>query len=210
MQGSLATVVASFGAVMALLAPSEAHAVRFGLGVASEVTPLVIDAGSSVTSGSGVRLGFRPVLEVEANYYLSFGAYAPFTVYRTGDSEGAASSGAESVFGVSASGRIPFLRDSPPEEFLAYATARGGFSTINGRAGPFLGAALGLSVTWLSTGRGFFAEVGLSHAHVSDVPIGEVRADLNRYLVSFSVGLVFHLGGEDWRLGPKPLATAAP
>jgi hypothetical protein len=187
-----------------LIVPNTAHAIRFGLGVASEVTPLVFDVGNT-QNASTFRLGFRPVLDVEANHYLSFGAYAPFTVYRTGDAEGAASSGAESVFGVSASGRVPFLRDTAPEEILAYGTARGGFSTINGRAGPFLGAALGVSVTWLSTGRGLFAELSLSHARVSNVPIGDTREELNRYLVSISIGFVFHLGGEDWRLGSKPL-----
>src|SRR5205823_3028190 len=160
-----------------------------------------IDRIQTENGSSPLRLGFRPVLEVEINHYLAFGTYAPFTVFRSGESEGSASSGAESVFGLTASGRVPFLRDSPPEEILAYLTGRGGFSTINGRAGPFLGAALGSSVTWLETGRGFFAEIGLSHADVSGVPISGRVAHLDRFLITFGVGIIFHLGGEDWRLG---------
>jgi hypothetical protein len=190
--------------------PRPAEAVRFGLGVATELTPLVIDRVQTENGQSPVRLGFRPVLEVELSHYLSFGTYAPFTVFRSGESEGSASSGAESVFGLTASGRIPFFRDAPPEEILAYLTARGGFSTINGRAGPFLGAALGSSVTWLETGRGFFVEIGLSHADVSGVPIGSSRVHLDRFLITFAAGVVFHLGGEDWRLGSKPLAEPEP
>ncbi len=182
---------------------------RFGLGVATEFTPIVIDRVQTENGQSPVRLGFRPVLEVEASHYLAFGAYAPFTVFRSGESEGSASSGAESVFGLTVSGRVPFFRDTPPEEILVYATGRGGFSTINGRAGPFLGGALGTSVTWLETGRGFFVEAGLSHADVSGVPIGMDRVHLNRFLISFAAGIVFHLGGEDWRLGSKPLEEPA-
>jgi hypothetical protein len=197
----------SSAAALLLLAlyPRPAEAVRFGLGVATELTPIVIDRVQTENGSSPVRLGFRPVLEVEVNHYLSFGAYAPFTVFRSGESEGSASSGAESVFGLTTSGRVPFFRETAPEEILAYVTGRGGFSTINGRAGPFLGAALGASATWLETGRGVFAEVGLSHADVTGVPVGTERVHLNRFFISFAVGLVFHLGGEDWLLGSKPL-----
>src|SRR5688500_13536342 len=80
-----------------LFVPREASAVRFGLGIATDLTPLVFDPAFDDGNGA-FRWGFRPVLEVEANHYLSFGAYAPFTIFR-GEESGAASSGAESVFG---------------------------------------------------------------------------------------------------------------
>lgn len=203
LRGSRALVAVGLAAALSLL-PRPARAVRFGLGVASEATPLVIDRVQTGESRSNFRLGFRPVLEVEPSYWISFGAYAPFTVLRTGDG-GTSAQGAESVFGLSASGRVPFLSDRPPEEILAYATVRGGFGTFNGRAGPFTGVALGASVCWLSTGRGFFAEVGGSRTRIARVPIAEVERNLDRYALTITAGVIFHLGGEDWRLGAKPL-----
>jgi hypothetical protein len=179
---------------LALLIPSRAHAVRFALGVASDFTPIVLDPNRGPDASAPILVGFRPVLDVELNHYLSFGAYPPFTVYRSA----ANSTGAESVFGLGASLRKPFLFDTAPEEILAYVTGRFGFGTVNGRAGPFYGGALGVSVTWLDTGRGVFGELGLSKLHVNGL---ERAGDTDRTMIGLSVGILFHLGGEDWRIG---------
>lgn len=187
--------------LLALLAPEDARAVRFSLGVATDLTPLALDPAVD-GSGATFRFGFRPVLEVEASHYLSFGAYAPFTIYRAQTGGGAASSGAESVFGVTVSGRYPLHRLEAPEELLLYATLRGGFGTVDGRAGPFYGGALGASATWLGTGRGVFAEL-----QASQLDIGGLSglAPVDRFTIGISLGVVFRLGGEDWNLGPKRL-----
>jgi hypothetical protein len=176
----------------------EAQAVRFALGVASDFTPVVIDPGLAEGASQPILIGFRPILDIELNHYLSFGAYPPFTIYRSS----ANSSGAESVFGIGASFRKPFLRDTKPEEVLAYATIRGGFGTVNGRAGPFYGAAIGVSATWLDTGRGLFGELNVSKLHVAGL---DSTLDVDRTMVGISVGILFHLGGEDWRIGRKAI-----
>ena len=187
----------------ALASSREANAVRFGLGVATELTPIIVDEARDLSAGSSVRLGFRPVIEVEANHYFAVGVYAPFVVYRSGEASGAASSGAESVFGLTLSGRWPILRDSGPEEILLYGTLRGGFGTVEGRAGPFYGLAIGASAAWIETGRGLFAELGLSHLTVGGIA---GMQDVDRNMLGLTMGVVFHLGGEDWRLGRKPVA----
>lgn len=190
-------------AVLLALAPQSAHAIRFSLGVATDLTPLVVDPARD-ESGSAFRLGFRPVLEVEANHYLSFGAYAPFTVYRA-DSDSVASSGAESVFGVTGSVRYPLFREEAPEELLVYGTLRGGFGTVDGRAGPFYGGALGFAATWLGTGRALFAELNLSKLSVAGL---EGQNDVDRFAIGISLGLLFRLGGEEWNVGRKPLPAS--
>ncbi|MCK6550568.1 hypothetical protein L6R52_32320 [Myxococcota bacterium] len=184
----------------------DAAAVRFALGVATDLTPIVVDPARPPDAAAPVLFGFRPVLEVEANEYFSVGAYAPFTVYRSA-STGAASSGAESVFGLTLSGRYPVLRDRGPEELMFYGTLRGGFGTVDGRAGPFVGGALGAAATWLDTGRGLFAELSVSRLDVAGL---EGTADVERTSIGLSVGLVFRLGGEGWRLGAKPVEERDP
>lgn len=169
---------------------------RFALGVASDFTPIVVDPGRVEGMSAPILIGFRPVLDIELNHYLSFGAYPPFTIYRSA----ANSSGAESVFGLGASFRKPILRDHAPEELLAYATIRGGFGTVDGRAGPFYGGAIGLSATWLDTGRGLFGELSVSRLNVAFDGF-----DVDRTMVGISFGVLFHLGGEDWRIGRKAL-----
>lgn len=187
------------GALLAVAIPRPARAIRWTLGVASEVTPLVFQRSSDL-SPAQVRLAFRPVLELEPARWLSIGAYAPFVVYRTATNvqEEAASGGAESVFGLSLAGRLPWLRRTPPEEVLFYARARGGFATVSGRAGLFLGGAVGAAVTWLETGRGFFVDVDVGHAEVSDVPVASNVVEVERTVFGVTVGLVFRLGGEAW------------
>lgn len=180
-----------------MVVPKDAHAVRFALGLASGLTPLVIDDANP----NSVRFGLRPVLDVEALPWLAFEAYAPFTLIRTGDNIGAASSGAESVFGVGVSGRYRLVRAIAPEEHLFYGKARGGFTTVNGRAGPFYGFAAGYAVTWLGTGRGVFAELEASHADIS-ARSGDLGLD--RWLLGVSIGLVFRLGGETWDVARRP------
>lgn len=167
--------------------------------MATELTPIVIDPARSGDSDAPVLWGFRPVLDLELNHYLSFGAYPPFTIYRGGST---GSSGAESVFGLGASFRYPVLMDSAPEELLLYGTLRGGFGTVDGRAGPFYGLALGASVTWLDTGRGLFGELGVSRLNVAGI---NDAFDVERTMIGLSVGVLFHLGGEDWRIGRKAL-----
>lgn len=177
------------------MAPPSAEAVRWTLGVATDVTPLVVEPARPEDLPTPFRLGFRPVIELETGYHLSFSAYAPFTVVRSGEGDGAASTGAESVFGLGVSLRQPLLRDEAPEEVLGYVTLRGGFSTLSGRAGPFLGVALGTAATWLGTGRGLFAEVEAGYTQVG----GGIR-DIERVTLGLSLGVVFRLGGEEWRL----------
>jgi len=176
-------------------ASSDAHAIRFTLGLSGQVTPIIFDEGIPFEFGRGTRLGLRPVLEVEALPWLAFDTYAPFALYRT-DATGPASSGGESVFGVGISGR---LRDVSPDkrETLKYARIRGGFATQEGRAGPYASMAFGYAKTWLDTGRGWFAELEGGHVSIDS------RAGLDlvdRWLVGVSIGVVFRLGGERWDL----------
>lgn len=184
-----------------LAAPPPAEAVRWTLGVGTELVPVVLDAGRPEGLGTPLRLGVRPVIDLELSHYFAVGAYAPFVVYRRGEASSAASSGAESVFGLGASFRWPWLSDRPPEEILGYATLRGGFGTVSGRAGPYVGLGLGSAITWLETGRGLFAELTLDRLHVSGVAEGGASRDVERVTVGFTVGLHFRLGGEGWRLG---------
>ncbi len=197
---------------LALLAiPSRADAIRWTLGVASELTPLVFDPARD--QRAAFRLGFRPVLEFEPARWLSFEAYAPFVVYRTkeGDDTGAASSGAESVFGVSVAGRYPWIRDTPPEEVLFFLRARGGFATVSGKAGPFYGGALGSAVTWLDTGRGLFFEIDVARVTVAGVPSGSTFERVERLTVGLTIGVVFRLGGEEWQIDRRvPLEARSP
>jgi hypothetical protein len=171
--------------------PSEAFAIRWTLGIATELTPLVVQADRDTKPT--FRLGFRPVLEFEPVRWLSLEAYAPFVVYRAGEDTGggAASSGAESVFGLALAGRYPWIRDEAPEEILWYARVRGGFGTISGEAGPFAGGAIGSALTWLDTGRGFFVEATFAWVDVADV---------SRFTAGLTIGLVFRLGGEEWQI----------
>ena len=199
-------------AVALIAIPSEAWAIRWTLGIASELTPLVFDKDRD--TGAVFRLGFRPVLEFEPVRWLSLEAYAPFVVYRAGESTGggAASSGAESVFGLALAGRYPWIRDEPPEEVLFYVRGRGGFATVAGKAGPFAGGAIGSAVTWLDTGRGFFLEIDTAWVHVSDVLVaGEGGRDVERTSVGLTIGLVFRLGGEEWQIDRRvPLEARSP
>lgn len=137
-------------------------------------------------------MGLLPILEVEASRYLAFGAYAPFTVLRTGDAADA-SSGAESLFGLTASFRLPFVDLDAHRELLLHATLRGGFATVDARAGPFLGLGLGAQLTWLERGMGVLGELGVSRLVV---PKG--GDDVERILIGLTIGLLFRMGGERW------------
>ena len=188
------------GAALAVAAPSRAEAVRWTLGFATEFTPVVIDPGRPADLGTPVRIGVRPIIDLELNHYVAFGAYAPFTVVRTGEGAGAASSGAESVFGLSASLRYAWIFEAAPEELLVYAQGRGGFGTIAGRAGPYFGGAVGASLTWLDTGRGLFAELSAGHITVADASVVGGLREVSRTTFTITAGVVFRLGGEDWWL----------
>jgi len=181
----------------ALGTAGDAHAVRFTLGLASNLTPIVVDGDPEAEPS--VRFGLRPVLDVEVAPWMAFEAYAPFVLART-DSEGPASSGAESVFGIGLSGRYRLHREATPDEILFYGTLRGGFSTVNGRAGPFVGFASGVAMTWLDTGRGWFAELEAGHVGLAARDGDASRPEIDRWLVGLSAGIVFRLGGERWDL----------
>ena len=178
-----------------LLASSDAHAIRFSLGLAGQVTPIVIDGDVDFKFGRGTRLGLLPVLEVEALPWLAFDTYAPFAVYRT-DASGPASSGGESIFGVGASFRHREV-SAEKTETLMYGRVRGGFATQQGRAGPYLGAAFGYAMTWLDTGRGWFSELEFGRIAIS--PKGMLEG-ADRWTVGLSLGIAFRLGGERWDL----------
>lgn len=193
-----------------VLAPAPADAaVRWTLGFATELTPVVIDPGRPADLGTPVRIGVRPVVELELAHWISFGAYAPFTVIRTGEGGGAASSGAESVFGLSVSVRRAIIFDEAPEELLVYGSARGGFGTIAGRAGPYLGGAIGASLTWIDTGRGLFSELSGGFVSVANAAVVGGARDVSRTTFTFTAGIVFRLGGEDWWIGRRTRASAA-
>lgn len=187
-----------------LLLASPASAVRFTLGLAGELIPIVAD-GADRTSSS-TRFGLLPVIDFEPIPYLAIGTYTPFTLVRAGGSSISSSSGAESVFGLQVSGRYPIWRDEGPEELLLYGTLRGGFGTVEARAGPFLGIAGGVAATWTQSGAGLFAELGLGRLVVSElsgdepsgVPVSGVFVD--RWFVGLTLGFVFRLGGERWAL----------
>lgn len=178
-----------------ILSAAEAHAIRFSLGLAGQITPVVIDQDVRFEFGSGTRLGLRPVLEVEALPWLAFDTYAPFNLYRT-DATGPASSGGESIFGLGVSARLRSLSEDKIE-VLKYGRLRGGFATQAGRAGPYLGLALGYARTDIATARSWFAEIEVGH-----VAIGERGglAPLDRWLMGVSIGVTFRLGGERWAL----------
>jgi hypothetical protein len=171
----------------------EAGAVRFTLGVESSFVPIVIDP--SPGAAGSLRLGLRPVLDIEASPYFAIGVYTPFTLIRGGES---ASTGAESIFAVGVSLRHPIVRSVAPEEILLYGTLRGGFGTADGRAGAFAGVALGGAMTWLETGRGLFAELSAGHVGIS---AARSFPEVDRWLIGVSIGVVFRLGGEAWRVG---------
>ena len=186
--------------------PASAEAVRFSLGLATELVPIVVD-GSALTESS-TRLGLLPIIEFEPIPYLSIGTYTPFTLVRVGGSNISSSSGAESVFGLQISGRYPIWRDTSPEELLLYGTLRGGFGTVDARAGPFFGLAAGAAVTWLDSGAGLFAELGLGRLVVSELSSSAVEIDagvfVDRWFVGLTLGFVFRLGGERWAIDYRP------
>ena len=184
-----------FAALLIVMGASDAHAIRFTLGLAANIAPVIVDRDVDFELGRGTRLGLLPVLEVEALPWLAFDAYAPFAVYRT-DASGPASSGGESVFGLGVSFRHRKL-DAHKIETLLYGRLRGGFATQAGRAGPYVSTAAGYGMTWLDTGRGWFTE--LEAGHVSIAPRGMI-VEVSRTIVRFSIGLVFRLGGERWDL----------
>jgi hypothetical protein len=185
-----------------LLVSGEAEAVRFTLGVAGDLTPVVIESDAASESASGVRFGLIPVLEVEASPYLSVGTYTPFTLVRARGGTGpGGSSGAESIFGLQAAGRYPLLRDESPEEVLLYGVVRGGFATVEARAGPFYGFGLGAAATWLETGWGTFFEISMGRLVVDDRLTEEPLAD--RWFVGATLGCIFRLGGESWYVAAR-------
>lgn len=184
---------AALGLGVLLAAATPAHALRFTLGLETSLTPLVTDAGELAP----LRLGLRPVLDVELSRAFAVGAYTPFTYYSAGESSG---TGADSIFGLGVSGRYPILRAEAPEEVLLYATARGGLGTVDGRAGAFLGLALGVTATWLDVGRGGFVELSVGRVGIAEGDLDRPFPAVERWLVGLSVGFVFRLGGEDWRL----------
>jgi hypothetical protein len=55
------------GAVLLLL-PAEARAIRWTLGFATELTPVVLDPGRPDDLGTPVRIGVRPVVDLELNH----------------------------------------------------------------------------------------------------------------------------------------------
>jgi hypothetical protein len=147
--------------------------------------------------GGAVRFGLRPVLEVEPSRYVSIGAYTPFTLVRSG---AGSTTGAESIFGAGISLRLPVLRETAPEELLWYATLRGGFGTADGRAGAYLGGAIGAALTWLETGRGLFAELHAGHIGIAAGGAARPFPEVDRWLIGLSIGVVFRLGGEEWAI----------
>lgn len=185
----LATLVVALAA-----APHPAHAIRFALGLESSLVPLVTDGGDLAP----LRLQLRPVLDVEVTRYFAFGAYTPFTFYSAG---AGSDTGADSIFALSLSGRYPIVRAEAPQELLFYATARGGLGTADGRAGTYLGGALGFAATWLDVGRGGFAELSIGRVGIAAGGADRPFPEVERWLIGLSVGFVFRLGGEDWRLG---------
>lgn len=188
-------------------APS-AEAVRFTLGVAADLVPVVVDGAERTASGT--RFGLLPIIDFEPIPYLAIGTYTPFTLARAGGSNISSSSGAESVFGLQVSARYPIWRDAGPEELLLYGTLRGGFGTVEARAGPFLGVAAGVAATWSPSGAGLFAELGLGRLVVSelsgDAAPGEADSGVfvDRWFIGLTVGFVFRLGGERWAIDYRP------
>ena len=179
--------------VLLCAAPRPAHAVRFALGLESALTPFIADQGEP----GPLRLGLRPVLDVELDRMFSFGPYTPFTVFQSGEGTG---TGADSIFAMGVTGRYPIIRSASPEELLLYVTLRGGLGTADGRAGFYGGAALGASATWLDVGRGVFAELSAGHVGIAEGGPDRPFPSVDRWMVGLSVGFVFRLGGEAWRL----------
>ncbi|MFO0727696.1 MAG: hypothetical protein U1E65_28210 [Myxococcota bacterium] len=192
MRGALCITVLALSAVE----PS-AHAIRFSLGVETGLTPITIDAApAGATTTDAFRLELRPVLDVELSRSFAFGVYTPFTLLR-GNEVG---TGAESVFALGASLRKALISADAPEEILLYGTLRGGLGTSEGRAGLYLGAAIGASATWLDVGRGIFAELGAGHIGIARGSEDRPFPAVDRWLFTLSVGFVFRLGGEEWRV----------
>ncbi|MEE2901753.1 MAG: hypothetical protein VYC39_05455 [Myxococcota bacterium] len=185
-------LVAGFGC---LFFAGEAEAIRFNLGLAGQITPVVVDDSAEFTFGEGTRLGLLPVLEFEVLPWLAFDTYAPFTLYRT-NATGPASSGGESVFGLGASLRKREVDDNKIET-LVYGRLRGGFGTQECGAGIYSGVAAGYAQTWLNTGRGWFVELDLSWVDIS--PRTDFQG-ISRITLGASLGISFRLGGERWDL----------
>lgn len=201
---SIATLFALF------FTAKEAAAIRFTLGLESAFTPLVLDPPPIADPNAGpqignVRLALRPVLDVETSRNFAIGAYTPFTLLRFGEGS---DTGAESIFALGASIRYPIVRDIAPEEFLFYGTIRGGLGTADGRAGLFYGFAFGAAMTWLETGRGLFAELSAGHVGIPGGGADRPFPEVDRWLFGLSIGVVFRLGGEAWRIEPKREANA--
>lgn len=187
------------------VSPASAEAVRFTLGFAGELVPIVIDGAERFESST--RLGLLPIIDFEPIPYLAIGTYTPFTLVRVGGSSISSSSGAESIFGLQVSGRYPIWRDTSPEEVLLYGTLRGGFGTVDARAGPFVGVAAGAAVTWLDSGAGLFAELGLGRLIISELSGGGLNPDgsfVDRWFMGLTLGFVFRLGGERWAIDYQP------
>ena len=199
MRAARLALVPAVAGLFAVAWPSDARAVRFSLGLCGGVTPIVLDPDQPTGAPYRMRLGLRPVLDVELHPSFAVETYAPFTVLRVGEGDGAASSGAESVFGLGLSGRYRTVSADKIEQ-LYYLTARGGFATVTGRAGPYLGVGLGFARTWLDTGRGFFLELDGGRVFVAGKAALGDAADTERWLVGLSAGVVFRLGGERWDL----------
>lgn len=184
--------------LLAALSAEPAHAIRFSLGVETGLTPLTIDSAplAAGAATNAVRLELRPVLDLELSRLVSLGVYTPFTLLRGGE----VGTGAESVFALGFSLRKPFIRAESPEEILVYGTLRGGLGTSDGRAGLYLGGAVGASVTWLDVGRGLFTELGIGHVGIAQGSVDRPFNGVDRWLFTLSVGFVFRLGGEEWRI----------
>jgi hypothetical protein len=174
-------------------APKAAHAVRFSLGVGTLATPLAIEPDGL----SGLRFGLRPILEVEPSPRWSFGVYTPFTLVRTG---GASDAGAESIFGLSAAWRTPLDALGLSDEDLFYVAARPGLGTADGRAGLYLGGAVGVASTWQPRGVGLFVELEVGHVGIAEGGVDRPFPAVDRWLIGLAVGLQFKLAGEDWRI----------
>jgi hypothetical protein len=185
---------------IATLVPKEASAIRWTLGVATQLVPVVVDPDRPDDRGLPFRIGVRPVVDLELARAFAIGVYAPFTVFRSGEGDGAAASGAEAVFGLNANVRYPIVRAEAPEEILLFGSIRGGFGTLEGRAGPYYGASIGSELTWLDTGRGLFAELEVGRFSVDGVSQGGDDGTLQRTTVGLTIGFLFRFGGEAWKL----------
>jgi hypothetical protein len=55
-------------------------------------------------------------------------------------------------------------------------------------------------VTWLDVGRGLFTELGIGHVGIAQGSVDRPFNGVDRWLFTLSVGFVFRLGGEEWRI----------